>query len=129
MDWQNDPELEQLFKDELDERSSSLAEGARAMSSGEVTSELAGRMLREGHTIKGTGRVMGYEGIARGGEACEFVWRFVQQGDLVPTSMLGRTLLMLAEAIPPALGGDDSAVRSEERRVGKECRSRWSPYH
>src|SRR5256885_313783 len=22
-----------------------------------------------------------------------------------------------------------SATRSEERRVGKECRSRWSPYH
>ena len=24
---------------------------------------------------------------------------------------------------------DPSAERSEERRVGKECRSRWSPYH
>src|SRR3712207_8480914 len=23
----------------------------------------------------------------------------------------------------------DRAERSEERRVGKECRSRWSPYH
>ena len=23
----------------------------------------------------------------------------------------------------------DVFVRSEERRVGKECRSRWSPYH
>ena len=23
----------------------------------------------------------------------------------------------------------DSIERSEERRVGKECRSRWSPYH
>ena len=23
----------------------------------------------------------------------------------------------------------DSLFRSEERRVGKECRSRWSPYH
>ena len=22
-----------------------------------------------------------------------------------------------------------SDIRSEERRVGKECRSRWSPYH
>ena len=22
-----------------------------------------------------------------------------------------------------------TALRSEERRVGKECRSRWSPYH
>src|SRR2546422_10893773 len=29
-------------------------------------------------------------------------------------------------------GGDECARtinRSEERRVGKECRSRWSPYH
>src|SRR3712207_9271086 len=25
--------------------------------------------------------------------------------------------------------GDEDAKRSEERRVGKECRSRWSPYH
>ena len=23
----------------------------------------------------------------------------------------------------------DAVKRSEERRVGKECRSRWSPYH
>ena len=23
----------------------------------------------------------------------------------------------------------ETADRSEERRVGKECRSRWSPYH
>src|SRR2546430_7335052 len=34
----------------------------------------------------------------------------------------------------PGLGrGDDqralAEARSEERRVGKECRSRWSPYH
>ena len=25
--------------------------------------------------------------------------------------------------------GTPNRVRSEERRVGKECRSRWSPYH
>ena len=25
--------------------------------------------------------------------------------------------------------GTKSGRRSEERRVGKECRSRWSPYH
>ena len=28
-----------------------------------------------------------------------------------------------------ARGIDLSDDRSEERRVGKECRSRWSPYH
>ena len=26
-------------------------------------------------------------------------------------------------------GNTFGATRSEERRVGKECRSRWSPYH
>ena len=26
-------------------------------------------------------------------------------------------------------GGQIINTRSEERRVGKECRSRWSPYH
>ena len=25
--------------------------------------------------------------------------------------------------------GTETEERSEERRVGKECRSRWSPYH
>ena len=25
--------------------------------------------------------------------------------------------------------GGSKKFRSEERRVGKECRSRWSPYH
>src|SRR6266511_4904843 len=27
------------------------------------------------------------------------------------------------------IGGPVLSARSEERRVGKECRSRWSPYH
>src|SRR5687767_15746094 len=27
------------------------------------------------------------------------------------------------------LGCERATARSEERRVGKECRSRWSPYH
>ena len=27
------------------------------------------------------------------------------------------------------VAGAFASVRSEERRVGKECRSRWSPYH
>src|SRR2546427_10778972 len=35
-------------------------------------------------------------------------------------------ILMTAQA---SLQSAIQAVRSEERRVGKECRSRWSPYH
>src|SRR5260370_37548592 len=37
-----------------------------------------------------------------------------------------------ADILSAALKGADGVfhfARSEERRVGKECRSRWSPYH
>src|SRR2546426_2468866 len=53
---------------------------------------------------------------------------------LGPTGV-GKTLL--AKSLAEAMFGDSKALiqldmseyRSEERRVGKECRSRWSPYH
>ena len=33
------------------------------------------------------------------------------------------------ETWQPVWGESQNTTRSEERRVGKECRSRWSPYH
>ena len=36
--------------------------------------------------------------------------------------------LLLAYGNVSAIGAE-GGNRSEERRVGKECRSRWSPYH
>jgi preprotein translocase subunit SecA len=38
--------------------------------------------------------------------------------------LLGLTVGVIQHDIP-----QDERQRSEERRVGKECRSRWSPYH
>src|SRR2546421_6670066 len=39
-------------------------------------------------------------------------------------------VLLAVPGLPPAVGACLTQVqRSEERRVGKECRSRWSPYH
>ena len=31
--------------------------------------------------------------------------------------------------LPPPVGAEARRARSEERRVGQECRSRWAPYH
>ena len=51
--------------------------------------------------------------------------------DLTPAKKTIKTLQRLS--IPVILCTSKTAaevkVRSEERRVGKECRSRWSPYH
>src|SRR2546430_2883442 len=48
--------------------------------------------------------------------------RLLERGYVVPAF----AVLVLGDVFA-TIG--DQAVRSEERRVGKECRSRWSPYH
>src|SRR5256885_3098818 len=40
-------------------------------------------------------------------------------------NVLGCPLLSIGSEVST----QDHVLRSEERRVGKECRSRWSPYH
>ena len=53
-------------------------------------------------------------------------------------SSLATTIQRLSSGLRINSAKDDAAglaiserftTRSEERRVGKECRSRWSPYH
>src|SRR2546422_11659832 len=53
---------------------------------------------------------------------------FVRSGKrLIPTPAALR-LAELAKQVVTMMGHIQQ-TRSEERRVGKECRSRWSPYH
>ena len=41
----------------------------------------------------------------------------------------GALYIRVSTADQTELSPDAQQRRSEERRVGKECRSRWSPYH
>ena len=56
-----------------------------------------------------------------------------QRGDyaLTPPSPAEPSTLNLPGFLDDAFDDDVDLepARSEERRVGKECRSRWSPYH
>ena len=59
--------------------------------------------------------------------------RCVKLGLTSPERIRRNSLLFKAVCIPGYIGYVLVCVRSEERRVGKEClrlcRSRWSPYH
>ena len=56
--------------------------------------------------------------------------RTVGQGPDDPVVKGMFTSLLFMVSMPVALVlGVGGWLRSEERRVGKECRSRWSPYH
>ena len=54
------------------------------------------------------------------------------QSSVMRTSTLATCAMMKQAGLTPiyqATCRDRNRLRSEERRVGKECRSRWSPYH
>jgi len=60
------------------------------------------------------------------------VWsRIAAEPDCCRALSRARLLVSGSAALPPSVFRDvaELAGRSEERRVGKECRSRWSPYH
>ena len=54
--------------------------------------------------------------------------RWVQQENARPGTSAWRIPAQASSAIE-GFADKAYAARSEERRVGKECRSRWSPYH
>ena len=66
---------------------------------------------------------LGPGGSARNGRLDEQARKALQQEEnqIVRAAVQARVLTMA--------NSDNPGHRSEERRVGKECRSRWSPYH
>jgi len=70
------------------------------------------KVVKIGHVSPKTGPLAGF------GEADEFILKQVRD-------VLGKGLQSGGKTFPVQI----ISKRSEERRVGKECRSRWSPYH
>src|SRR2546425_2261091 len=78
---------------------------------------IAGRPIAPADDVEGAPRPVAVLSHAA------WVRRFAGDRDIV-----GRTIVI--ERVPfTILGVAPPGFRSEERRVGKECRSRWSPYH
>jgi len=82
-------------------------------------------LLERGKTPQGRQELSEKTGISE-----KFILEWVNLADLFRIKGVGEQYSDLLEE-----AGVDTVVelaqrnRSEERRVGKECRSRWSPYH
>ena len=72
---------------------------------------------------RGRGECLPY---ARYGESLESVTAQIESTRTALADGLDRDAL---QSLLPAGAARNALERSEERRVGKECRSRWSPYH
>ncbi len=106
MTFADDAELREIFQMEIAERADRLIEGARAFVAGNAGGELANDLFREGHTIKGTARIMGFIALSDAGKLLESTWRGIDEGVLTVTPGLAESLERLSCEIMPAVEGD-----------------------
>ena len=79
-----------------------------------------------GFTVHGIFHVWGNEFTANGPSK----WQADYANSMVYALDFDPRSIKIAKALNLIAGdGKTNVYRSEERRVGKECRSRWSPYH
>ena len=80
-----------------------------------------GVLVRAGHT-EAIVDLAKLAGLYPGGVICEIM---AEDGSMAPLPELEKFAQRYGIKIVSVV----DLIRSEERRVGKECRSRWSPYH
>lgn len=110
------PELTRLFRQELDERSQRLVEGARALAKSDLDEEAIQDLVRDAHTIKGSAGLLGHESIQAAGERLEAMWHAVAEGQT-----LNEATLVAMEATAGRLVEtlDDQDDRSLSELIGK----------
>src|SRR5256885_16879534 len=62
-------------------------------------------------------------------QAIDAAWKAFEDWKRQPVDVRAGLLLKAAALMRERKHEFSATMRSEERRVGKECRSRWSPYH
>ena len=73
--------------------------------------------------------IAGAKGAARQSDGGARPAKAVKTYDFNRPDKFSKDQLRTLHAIHESIGRLAGGRRSEERRVGKECRSRWSPYH
>jgi len=101
-----DDDLQQLFAGEVQERTARLVAGAEALAGGPLDEEGLRTMIREGHTLKGTARMMGFTAISDAGKAVEEAWRAIASGEIVPDADMAAALALLATQMTGAVRAD-----------------------
>jgi two-component system chemotaxis sensor kinase CheA len=84
----NTPELTRIFRDELEERSNRLVDGARSLQEGDLESDVVQDLVRDAHTVKGSAGLLGYEPIKEIATRLEQLWRSVSEGAPPPREVV-----------------------------------------
>jgi len=103
----DDPEMRSLFSAELAERSARLVEAAQLARSGTAVEADLELLRREAHTIKGTGRMMGFSAIGDAGYSIE------QAVPKIDEPRVAAAVERVGGALPAAVDADADAGTPE----------------
>jgi chemotaxis protein histidine kinase CheA/CheY-like chemotaxis protein len=112
--WANDPELVATFRQEVEDRLASLCDGLLKLENHAQPRQLVAALFRDAHTVKGSARMLGLEGVVDAAHRAEDLLGAIRDGRFEPRRDLVDLLLAAAEAIRRGLPGADRPVNEND---------------
>ncbi len=103
--WANDPELVATFRQEVEDRLASLCDGLLKLENHPQPRQLVAALFRDAHTVKGSARMLGLDGVVDAAHRAEDLLGAISDGRFEPRTDLVDLLLAAAEGIRRGLPG------------------------
>src|SRR4051794_36076538 len=111
--WADDPELLATFRAEVEERVASLSAGLLQLESHPSPRQVIGGLFRDAHTVKGSARMLGLDGVLQVAHRCEDLLGALRDGRFAVRSDLIDLLLASCDGITSAMPGIEDPVPDE----------------
>ena len=106
--WGDDPELLATFRAEVEERLASLQAGLLALEQHSSPRQVVTVLFRDAHTVKGSARMLGLDGVVRVAHTMEDLLGALRDGRFAVRKDLVDLLLAATDGIGRALPGPDA---------------------
>src|SRR5256885_17248393 len=103
--WAGDPELLATFRAEVEERVASLSAGLLQLESHPSPRQVIGGLFRDAHTVKGSTRMLGLDGVLQVAHRCEDLLGGLRDGRLTVRRVLIHPLLAASDGITSWMPG------------------------
>src|SRR3954451_16718362 len=124
--WADDPELLATFRAEVEERVASLQAGLLALEQHPSPRQLVAGLFRDAHTVKGSARMLGLDGVLQLAHACEDVLGALRDARLDPRRNVVDLLLASSDAIGQTVAADDGGDQQHLAALVEALRSAQS---
>jgi chemotaxis protein histidine kinase CheA/CheY-like chemotaxis protein len=111
--WADDPELLATFRAEVEERVASLTAGLLQLETHPAPRQIVAGMFRDAHTVKGSARMMGLNGVLQVAHRCEDLLGAVRDERMAVSREIIDLLLAACDGIGSAVQGVDGPVPDE----------------